>query len=62
MLNREVNHDPRHDVHAPAHLSGAAEMIADAIGWICATVFLILTLGSPDILDGLIKMANGCAP
>ena len=28
----------------------------------CLTILAILTLGTPDILDGLISMANGCRP
>ena len=32
--------------------------IEGAVMIICATVLLILCWGDPDILDGLIKMAN----
>jgi hypothetical protein len=36
-------------------------MSNESIFYICATVLIILTIGTPDILDGLISMANGCA-
>ena len=30
--------------------------------WMLIVALVILTLGTPDILDGLIAMANGCRP
>lgn len=37
-------------------------MNSDIAGMICITILVILTLGTPDILDGLIQMTNGCRP
>lgn len=34
-------------------------MSNETAGWICLTILVILTLGTPDILDGLIAIANG---